>query len=74
MDAVIVLAEGQRLSATLRDISKNGLRVQLLDDEEVRVGENLSIWRGSERWQATVKWVLGSEAGCVFQEPECDSK
>jgi hypothetical protein len=52
------------IDALILDISSNGFRLEV--DDELRIGEFVSLRVDDELVQAQIRWVLGKEAGGTF--------
>jgi hypothetical protein len=62
--AVVVNSDGMEIDALILDISSNGFRLAV--DDELRIGEFVSLRVDDELVQAQIRWVLGKEAGGTF--------
>ena len=63
--AVLVTADGCASNVMVKDLSRDGFRIQVAD--EVLVGERVSLRAGKYGdLAAEIRWVRGSEAGGVF--------
>jgi hypothetical protein len=62
--AVVVNSDGMEIDALILDISSNGFRLEV--DDELRIGEFVSLRVDDELVQAQIRWVLGKEAGGTF--------
>ena len=63
--AVLVTADGCVSNVIVKDLSRDGFRIQVTD--EVLVGERVSLRAGKYGdIAAEIRWVRGSEAGGVF--------
>ena len=62
--AVVVNSDGMEIDALILDVSSNGFRLEV--DDELRIGEFVSLRVDDELVQAQIRWVLGKEAGGTF--------
>ena len=62
--AVVVNSDGMEIDALILDVSSNGFRLEV--DDELRIGEFVSLRVDDELVQAHIRWVLGKEAGGTF--------
>jgi hypothetical protein len=64
-EGVLVASDGHEIPIVVKDLSREGFRVELHD--EVLVGElvRLRVGRGGDL-HAEIRWALGTEAGGVF--------
>ena len=70
-DAVLVTSDNHEIAVTVKDLSRDGFRIELRD--EVLVGEHVRLRVGpNEEIAAEIKWALGSEAGGVFLDGKPD--
>lgn len=68
-DAVLVTSDDHEIAVTVKDLSREGFRIELTD--EVLVGERVRLRvRRNEEIPAEIKWALGSEAGGVFLDSQ----
>lgn len=67
MPAVVINSDGMEIDAIVLDISSHGFRVEV--DEELRVGEFVSLRVDDELVNGEIRWVLGKEAGGSFISP-----
>ena len=67
--ATLITSDGHEIPVALKDLSRQGFRIEL--DDEVLVGERVTLCvRKDENIPAEIKWALGSEAGGVFLDGE----
>lgn len=65
LEAVLVTSDDHEIPVMVKDLSREGFRIEL--DDEVLVGERVRLRvRRGEEIAAEIKWALGSEAGGVF--------
>ena len=63
--AVLVTSDGQPLPVRVRDLSREGFRVEI--DDEVLIGERITLRVGrGEDMVGEIRWALGREAGGIF--------
>ena len=68
-DAVLITSDDHEIPVTVKDLSREGFRIELHD--EVLVGERVRLRvRRNEEVAAEIKWALGAEAGGVFLDAE----
>ena len=65
--AILVNCDGIEVEVMLLDISSNGFRVEV--DDQLHVGERVSLRVDGELVSAEIRWVLGKEAGGTFLTP-----
>ena len=65
--AILVNSDGMEIIAIVLDISSHGFRVEV--DDQLRVGELVSLHVDGELVSAEIRWVLGKEAGGTFITP-----
>lgn len=65
--AILVNSDGMEIMAIVLDISSHGFRVEV--DDQLRVGELVSLHVDGELVNAEIRWVLGKEAGGSFITP-----
>ena len=68
-DAVLVTSDDHEVAVTVKDLSREGFRIELKD--QVLVGERVRLRVGRNGdVPAEIKWALGCEAGGVFLDRE----
>lgn len=65
--AILVNSDGMEIMAIVLDISSHGFRVEV--DDQLRVGELVSLHVDGGLVNAEIRWVLGKEAGGSFITP-----
>ena len=65
--ALLVNSDGMEIDVLVLDISSHGFRVAI--DEELHVGELVSLRVDDELVGGEIRWVLGTEAGGTFISP-----
>ena len=65
--AVLVNSDGMEIDVLVLDVSSHGFRVEI--DEELHVGELVSLRVDDELLSGEIRWVLGKEAGGSFITP-----
>ena len=65
--AILINSDGIEIESLILDISSQGFRLEL--DDEVRVGELVSLRVDGQLVSAEIRWVLGKEAGGTFLTP-----
>lgn len=65
--ALLVNSDGMESDVLVLDISSHGFRIEL--DDQLRVGELVSLRVDDELVSAEIRWVLGREAGGTFITP-----
>ena len=61
---IVINSDGMEIGAILLDISSSGFRIEL--DDQLRVGEFVSLRIDEDLEHAQIRWVLGNEAGGSF--------
>jgi hypothetical protein len=69
--ALLINSDGMEIDILVLDVSSHGFRIEL--DDQLRVGELVSLKVDDELIGAEIRWVLGKEAGGTFIAP-VDSK
>lgn len=69
--ALLINSDGMEIDVLILDVSSHGFRIEL--DDQLRVGELVSLKVDDELIGAEIRWVLGKEAGGTFISP-VDSK
>jgi hypothetical protein len=65
LDAVLVTSDNHEVPVIVKDLSREGFRIEL--DDQVLVGERVKLRvRRDDEITAEIKWALGREAGGVF--------
>ena len=65
--AVLVTSDGMEIDVLVLDVSSHGFRVEI--DEELHVGELVSLRVDDQLVSGEIRWVLGKEAGGSFIVP-----
>jgi hypothetical protein len=64
---VVVNSDDMEIGVVILDISSHGFRIEL--DDQLRIGELVSLRVEDELLSAEIRWVLGKEAGGTFLAP-----
>jgi len=62
--ALLINSDGMEIDVLVLDVSSHGFRIEL--DDQLRVGELVSLKVDDELVGAEIRWVLGKEAGGTF--------
>jgi len=65
--ALVVNSDGVQINVVILDISSNGFRIEV--DDQLRIGEFVSLQVDDGLVSAQIRWVLGKEAGGTFLSP-----
>ena len=65
--ALLINSDGMEIDVLVLDVSSHGFRIEL--DDQLRVGELVSLKADDELVGAEIRWVLGKEAGGTFISP-----